>query len=279
MEDGRWHLQHGPIDLVIGFDGDPAACSDALAQAWDRFGDVLAELVPVLAQLRNPVLAEATWLPPVETMPIAARMVAACVPFAVRHRLFVTPMAAVAGAVADDIVTSFARPGIRRAFVNNGGDIALHLAPGERYELGIVTRLDTPAIDARFAVDAAASVRGIATSGWRGRSFSLGIADAVTVLAADAAAADAAATMIANRVDIDSDSPAVVRRPAVELKDDTDLGSRLVTVAVGELSREEVERALDAGAAFAEELCREGVIAAAALALRGRSRVVRANPD
>jgi uncharacterized protein len=273
MEDGRWHFQHGPIDLVIGCDGEPDACRDGLALAWDRFGGVLAELVPVLGKLRSPVLAEAAWLPPVETMPIAARMVAACLPFAVNHRLFITPMAAVAGAVADDIAISFAKPGIRRAFVNNGGDIALHLAPGEHYELGIVTRLDTPAIDGRFAVDAAASVRGIATSGWRGRSFSLGIADAVTVLAADAAAADAAATMIANRVDIDS--PAVVRRPAVALKDDTDLGSRLVTVAVGELSREEVESALDAGAAFAAELRREGIIAAAALALRGRSRVVR----
>jgi ApbE superfamily uncharacterized protein (UPF0280 family) len=273
MEDGRWHFQHGPIDLVIGCDGDPAACSDALTQAWDRFGGVLAELVPVLAQLRSPVLAESIWSPPVETMPIAARMVSACLPFAVGHRLFITPMAAVAGAVADDIVTSFARPGIRRAFVNNGGDIALHLAPGERYELGVVTRLDAPAIDGRFAIDAAAAVRGIATSGWQGRSFSLGIADAVTVLAADAAAADAAATMIANRVDIDS--PAVRRRPAIELKDDTDLGSRLVTVAVGELSPEEVESALDAGAAFAEQLGREGIIAAAALVLRGRSRVVR----
>ena len=45
-------------------------------------------------------------------------------------------------------------------------------------------------------------MRGIATSGWRGRSFSLGIADAVTVLAATAAEADAAATVIANAVDL-----------------------------------------------------------------------------
>ena len=42
-------------------------------------------------------------------------------------------------------------------------------------------------------------VRGVATSGWRGRSHSLGIADSVTVLAATAAMADAAATVIAVR--------------------------------------------------------------------------------
>jgi len=93
-------------------------------------------------------------------------------------------------------------------------------------------------------------------------------------VAADGAAADAAATLVANRVDVAS--PAVARRPANELKDDTDLGARLVTVAVGALSRAEVEQALAAGAAFAEQLRQEGLIAAAALSLQGESRVVRA---
>ena len=68
-------------------------------------------------------------------------------------------------------------------------------------------------------------MRGVATSGWRGRSFSLGIADAVTVLAATAAAADAAATIIANAVDLPG-HPAIARRPASELEDDSDLGDR-----------------------------------------------------
>ena len=274
LEDYRWLFQHGPIDLVIGCDGDDAAREEALEQAWRRFTGVLAELVPALAQLRSPLTAPAGWTPAAGAMPIAARMVAACRPFAERHRLFITPMAAVAGAVADEIVTCFARAGIRRAYVNNGGDIALHLVSGERYELGVVTRVDTPGIDGRFGIDAAAPVRGVATSGWRGRSFSLGIADSVTVLAADGAAADAAATLVANRVDVAS--PAVARRPANELKDDTDLGARLVTVAVGALSRAEVEQALAAGAAFAEQLRQEGLIAAAALSLQGESRVVRA---
>ena len=66
-------------------------------------------------------------------------------------------------------------------------------------------------------------MRGIATSGWRGRSFSLGIADAVTVLADRAAAADAAATIIANAVDLPG-HPAIVRVPACELAPDSDLG-------------------------------------------------------
>ncbi len=276
LDDNRWLFQHGPIDLVIGCDGDAATCREAIDDAWRRFAGVLAELVPVLAQLRSPVTAPPSWTPDAAATPIAARMVAACRPFAERHRLFITPMAAVAGAVADEIATCFARDGIRRAYVNNGGDIALHLVPGERYELGVVTRLEAPAIDGRFSIDAAAPVRGVATSGWRGRSFSLGIADAVTVLAATGAAAAAAATLVANRVDVAS--PAVTRRPANQLKDDTDLGELLVTVAVGRLSQVEVAQALAAGAAFAEQLRQEGLIAAAALSLNGEARVVRARP-
>jgi ApbE superfamily uncharacterized protein (UPF0280 family) len=116
-------------------------------------------------------------------------------------------------------------------------------------------------------------VRGIATSGWRGRSFSLGIADAVTVLAATGAAADAAATIIANAVDLPG-HPAVLRAPAVTLQADSDLGAIPVTTAVGPLTPGEIDAALAAGAARAEALRAEGLIAAAALFLDGAVRVV-----
>ena len=100
-------------------------------------------------------------------------------------------------------------------------------------------------------------VRGVATSGRHGRSFTLGIADAVTVLAADAATADAAATLLANAVDLPG-HPAIDRTPAVELAPDSDLGDRLVTVGVGHLADEEIEAALAAGHAAAEAMRRAG---------------------
>lgn len=268
LPDGRWHFQHGPIDLVIGCDGDPAQCAAAVESAWSRFRGLLAELVAELPALRQPVPA----CGPLQG-PVARRMAQACLPFARDDGLFVTPMAAVAGSVADEIVDAFRRTGIRRAYVNNGGDIALHLADGERYQVGLVSDVDHPGIDGRFAIAADSPIRGIATSGWRGRSFSLGIADSVTVVAATAAEADVAATLVGNHVDVAS--PAVTRRPASSLKDDTDLGERLVTVAVGELSPPEVRAALDAGAAYAGRLLDAGRIAAAALVLAGQSRVVR----
>ncbi len=116
-------------------------------------------------------------------------------------------------------------------------------------------------------------MRGIATSGWRGRSFSLGIADAVTVLAVNASTADATATLIANAVDLPG-HPNIWRVPADELQPDSDLGHRLVTRDVGELTPEEIAEALGGGVAYAQTLVRNGTIIAAALHLGGETRVV-----
>ncbi|HEU5282999.1 MAG TPA: UPF0280 family protein [Burkholderiales bacterium] len=271
MADGRWHFQHGPIDLIIGADGDPRSISEAVEATWVRFQTILAELVGELRQLRAPVQASQD-----VRGAVARRMVAACWP----HRdRFITPMAAVAGAVADELIECFvAQAGVRRAYVNNGGDIALHLAPGESYRVGLfadlgrLERRKPLHLDGRFELRAALAVRGVATSGWRGRSFSLGIADAVTVLARSAAQADAAATMIANAVDVDDDS--IVRRPASSLKDDTDLGDRPVTVEVGTLSPGRVACALEAGAGHARGLLERGAIWAAWLWLQGQARSI-----
>lgn len=268
---GRWHFQHGPIDLVVAADGDPHAVAAALERLWARFPHVLPELVTELALLRSPV-QEARGV----RGPVAQRMVAACAPHGER---FITPMAAVAGAVADELIHCFACDArIARAYVNNGGDIALHLQPGERYRIGVFADLARASarrpllLDGEVDLDASLPVRGIATSGWRGRSLSLGIADSVTVLAADAAAADAAATMVANSVDVDD--PAILRQPACELKDDSDLGNRLVAVQVGTLAPHLVEEALDRGARCAQELIARGLIHCAALWLQGRVRLV-----
>ncbi len=228
LSSGCWSLQHGPIDLVIGADGDAPAVHAAHTEAWQRFGQVLPELVAELALLRQPVVEDCAL-----RGSVARRMWAACHP----HRAaFITPMAAVAGAVAEEILLAYRRDGITRAWVNNGGDIALHLAPGHGVRVGVCADISrhasgtAAALDGRFELLHASPVRGVATSGWRGRSFSLGIADSVTVLAATAAAADAAATMIANAVNIED--ARIVRRPASSLKDNSDLGDIAVTVDV-----------------------------------------------
>jgi ApbE superfamily uncharacterized protein (UPF0280 family) len=267
LDERRWHFQHGPIDLVVEAFGDGAEA--AVERGWRRFTTVLEELVAELPVLRRPVEQTAGL-----AGPVARRMRAACLPF---HARFITPMAAVAGSVADEIIAAMGT-GVPKAYVNNGGDIALRLAPGESLRIGLVADPDRAlrhgyrfALDGAFAVEASMPVRGIATSGWRGRSRSLGIADSVTVLAASGAAADAAATMVANAVDVAD--PAIERRRACDLDDDTDLGERLVTVGVRTLSGRATDAALDSGAALAGQLARDGLIWGAVLALQGRYRV------
>lgn len=268
----RWHLQHGPIDLVIEAEGDATAVASAHAAAWARFESLLAELVGELPLLRQPVGAHCAL-----QGPIARRMWQACAPF---RPAFITPMAAVAGSVADEIIAAYRRPGIGRAWVNNGGDIALHLAAGHSARVGLfadIARFDLAdagplTTDGQFVIHAADPVRGVATSGWRGRSFSLGIADSVTVLAATAAQADAAATVIANAVNVDDE--AIRRLPASQCKDDSDLGDIPVTVDVPPLSPAAVRRALDAGAARARRLQSGGNAWAAMLVCQGQWRLV-----
>ena len=202
-------------------------------------------------------------------------MAAAVRPFADR---FITPMAAVAGAVADEICAAMVAGGdLRRAYVNDGGDIALHLSPGETFDVGLVPVPHRPALLGKVTVHAHEPIRGVATSGRHGRSFSLGIADAVTVLAADAARADAAATLIANAVDLPG-HPAIERAPASELEPDNDLGSRLVTTDVGPLRADEVARALAAGVEEAERMRADGLLAAAVLCLARSGRDGREPP-
>ncbi len=342
LADGRLHLQHGPIDLILDAYGPERERAAAFARGWAAFRPVLDELVAVLPLLRTPVAqltagpairapADRTpWAPasallpladeaisraaahpappapdgsetpagqatpaapsaplspcgggmgrgsaphrPDEPVPIfppgsvAERMLRATVPFA---PVFLTPMAAVAGAVADHVLAAMAAGRrLERAYVNNGGDAALWLAPDTA-----LTAAGGPDLSARIHVTAESPVRGIATSGWRGRSHSLGIADAVTVLARSAAEADAAATLIANAVDLPG-HPAIRRRPARDLAPDSDLGDRPVTVGVGPLAPVEIARALAAGSAAAECMLARGLIAGAALWLSGEITTV-----
>lgn len=254
---GRLHLNHGPIDLVIRAWGRTEAVQTAYANATRRFSSILEELVAELPALRleNPARLAG---------PVARKMALAVAPF---RPTFITPMAAVAGAVADDILAHLVSSGgITRAYVNNGGDIALHLDPGESLVTAIAARSGLPDSVTLHAAD---PIRGIATSGWRGRSFSRGIADAVTILAKDAAQADAAATIIANAVDLPA-HPAITRRPATDLKADSDLGQRLVTVAVGPLTPTDCTAALKRGLSAAQTALRQGLVHSAALFLQGQ---------
>lgn len=274
LPDGRrLHLHDGPIDLIVEAFGNPAQVNLAYQAATQRFLNVLDELCSELPALRTQ--------PGRHPLPLsgstAKRMAPAVAPYA--DRTFITPMAAVAGAVAEEILDAMTSSAtLFKAYVNDGGDIALHLAPAEHFTIAMIDRPDRPSLFGTATICSHQPIRGLATSGWRGRSFSLGIADAVTVLADRASAADAAATVIANAVDL-PDHPAIHRVPACSISPDSDLRDLLVTQNVGELSAQDIHFALAAGVALARQLREEGLIYAAALHLHGETQIVSADDE
>ena len=275
LPDGRWHFQHGPMDIIIGATGNALALKDAHALAWQRFQGILQELVQELPVLRRSVQGAC----PVQA-PIAQRMWHACKP---HQRSFITPMAAVAGSVAQELLQFYQAEGIQRAWINNGGDIAIHLTSKASVRVGLyanIERLNAEqlqngiTLDGQLEIRSDSPVRGVATSGWRGRSFSLGIADSVTVLARTAAGADAAATVIANAVNVVD--ARIIRRPACEIKDDSDLDDMLVTVEVLPLPPELAQQALAAGLACALTLRAQGLICSAVLVCQNHCMTIGA---
>jgi ApbE superfamily uncharacterized protein (UPF0280 family) len=269
LPDGRrLHMSDGPIDVIVEAFGESSEVELAYRAAAARFVEVLDELCGELVFLRRPACDDGN-LP---SGAIARCMLTAVMPYATQT--FITPMAAVAGAVAEEILAAMISTAeLSRAYVNDGGDIALHLATGERFVVGMVERPDRTSLFGTTTIESHDPIRGIATSGWRGRSFSLGIADTVTVLADTAAMADAAATVVANAVDLPGHT-SIERVPACELAPDSDLGEQLVTQSVGELTPDEIREALDAGSRVAKSLCDLGLIRAAALNLQGETRLI-----
>ncbi|MDE5456415.1 UPF0280 family protein [Bradyrhizobium sp. CSA112] len=271
LPDGkRLHLQDGPIDLIIEASGEVADVRAAYQAAANRFTGLLDELCAELVELRlaaDPVRCKLEGV-------VARRMHAAVAPFAAEH--FITPMAAVAGSVAEEILGAMLGAArLDRAYVNNGGDIALHLTGGAQFTIGLIDRPDHHGVMQTINIESGDGARGIATSGRHGRSFSLGIADAVTVLARTASQADAAATIIANAVDLPG-HPAIARCPANELQPDSDLGARPVTRDVGAIRGSEIDEALRAGVSRAQQLLAAGLIEGSALRLLGETVLVGA---
>ena len=272
-QENRLYLHHGPIDIIAHVDGPDKIRSDLYKCAKKRFSTVLEELVSELDLLKLP------WS---EVHPEPQGRIARKMFNAVRGTgAFITPMAAVAGAVAEEILETMLNQAksdvsclekISRMYVNNGGDISFWLNYGSSFTIGVVDNPQRPELNTKVCLPYESPVRGLATSGWRGRSQSLGIADAVTVLARSSACADAAATMIANNVNIEY--PGIIRKPASDVKDDSDLGMHPVTVKVPQLPEKEVSRALQNGAEIAKALIRAVKIQSAYLSMQEQILIV-----
>jgi uncharacterized protein len=179
-----------------------------------------------------------------------------------------TPLAAVAGAASDVVADSMIQLGGTKIIVDNGGDIAIRLTEGEMVRVGVKTEINAKNPTYVIAIDASTGIGGVATSGLGGRSFTKGIASAVTILSASASLSDSAATVVGNFTNVDD--PAIMRTLAEKVYPETDIPGEWVTASVGNLPREKAEEALMNGLLKADSLYRKGLIEGAFIALKDR---------
>lgn len=261
---GQVFLDYGPVSMVIsatrGGEGDTALCRSAFPVV-DR---CLCELRPALETLRRfPGEVEP------ETLTGTARIMADAV--LATGDPYLTPMAAVAGSLADAVADFLESQGAEKATANNGGDIALRLAPGQSLGVGIVCDLERGDVDRVARLTPESGVGGVATSGLGGRSLTTGIASGVTVFSARCADADALATLLADRSRIDS--PKVRACPAKELDPDSDIAELSVVTGVDPLTEAEKQAALAQVLAEAEKQYRRGGLIACVATVQGRTLV------
>jgi ApbE superfamily uncharacterized protein (UPF0280 family) len=176
-----------------------------------------------------------------------------------------TPMAAVAGTIADAVADWLFDRGPTKVIVDNGGDIAIRLAADETATVGIRPQINCLDISHIALLDDRSSSWGVTTSGRGGRSFTRGIASAVTVIAENASIADAAATAIANACFVEDSS--IVQIPAERMDPRTDLKGINVTAEVGALNPVKKMQALKMALSKADALCRKERIVGALIAL------------
>lgn len=248
-------LDFGPTQMTISVFGNGAGIGVAREAAL-----YAASLVGDLAAVKQTAALPQNRLGDTAGLPEVLRQMVAAVKASGDAEL--TPMAAVAGTVADLTADWLAAKGIPKVIVNNGGDIAIRLAAGESAAVGVAPGLGLAHTHV-LEVAAGDGVGGVATSGLGGRSFTKGIATAAVAVAGRAALADACATSIGNATY--APHPAIRMAPAEEIDPLTDIAGHLVVREVGPLPPGIIQAALTGGWRRAETLRCLGVIKGAAV--------------
>lgn len=257
LAEGRVMVDCGPMRLVIQAfkDGQPQT-----EPAKEAAGDALSYLERV-ARLKKTLSMSAHHIRKLPDDEIALRMCQSVLAIGDED---LTPMAAVAGTIADFVADRLYRQGMTKVVVDNGGDIAVRLRGSEDVTIGIRTDIRRQTVSHVMRLDSRCASWGITTSGVGGRSFTRGIASAVTTLAGTACIADAAATAIANACMVED--KAILQVPAEKLDPNTDLIGIPVTVKVGALSSDKISLAVQKALQKAENLSKKNIIAGALIA-------------
>jgi ApbE superfamily uncharacterized protein (UPF0280 family) len=262
LADGSALVSQGPVHMTIAVskEGNP---SPSLAQEG---AEKALELLKTLADLLSVIKQRSNTIKRVQGLPpIVRQMIRATQQMEDSH---LTPLAAVAGAVSDEVANFLEARDGSRIIVNNGGDIALRLRRDETITVGIRLDVQRQACAYRLIVAGMTGIGGVATSGLGGRSFTKGLASAAVALGQSAVYADAAATVLGNSTWVDD--PNIDTELAERLYPDTDLAGQRVVIKVGEIGEKKVEEAMQNGLKTASLLIGKGLIRGAIIALKGR---------
>ncbi len=259
LADGSVFVEYGPMRLFIEASSDGKPRTNKAVSAARFSLDLLAETAAELNILKKP--HRLIMAPP--SGRIGAAMLEAVQLIGDED---LTPMAAVAGSISDAVADYLVSFGCTKVVVNNGGDLALRIKSPEMLVVGIRPDVNEPRVSGKITITENMECGGICTSGFGGRSFTKGIASAVTVFAQRASCADAAASAIANATLIKSAT--VVRREAESIDPSSDLKGSLVTYSVGDLSDKEEKTALIQGLHRAETLVSENKIIGAYICVK-----------
>ncbi len=260
LDNGGIMAECGPMRLVISsFIGKTPQREMNVKAAKVSFG-----ILERIARFQDLLRVVQKKIPRDLEEPVAAKMVASAISMGEPD---LTPMAAVAGTIADFVADFLFEAGMTRVIVNNGGDIAIRLREGNGVSVGIRDDLQKEGFSHVLSLDSAETSWGVATSGLGGRSLTRGVASAACVVSRDASIADAAATVVGNAVCVEDES--VLRREAVGMDPYTDLGRLMVTESVGDLSEEKKQEAIRRGMKKTRELMERKMIFGAFLSIKG----------
>lgn len=254
-------MEYGPILMVIEAYSSGNALTEAAVAGGHKAIDLLNELTNYLpvAKKMLPLNLSHSYPRILNNMIETVKML---------NEENYTPMAVVAGVISDMVKNEVIKNGAKTVIVNNGGDIAIEIEEGHNLKVGIIKDLTTRECNHIIRLSSSSKIKGIATSGFGGRSLSKGVADAVTVFASNCSLADAAATSIANATYCASSE--IKRCKAEELDYQSDLKGFLVTCYVGTLDKASINKAINNGLKRAKQLFNEGMIYGSVIYLKNR---------
>jgi hypothetical protein len=259
---GSVMVECGPMRLVI----DARVGKVPQPQQAVRAADEAVRFLEAVARSRPFLGRDYRRLMPHITDPLALKMVASVKAVGDQD---LTPMAAVAGTIADAVADFLFERGMTRVLVDNGGDVAIRCGDGEPVAVGIRPNVGNKNITHAVVLGPGRTAWGVATSGFGGRSLTRGVVDAATIVAADTSLADAAATAVANASYVTHS--AVARKPAEEIDLFTDIAGLQVTDKVGRLPDSTRQEALDRSIRRAEKLIQRKIIFGAFVCVQGKT--------